>query len=56
MQLSVFSVLTFSKTLKCELFVEALCKVHGEIEAEFRDEANVADPYRVAVVDSALAP
>ncbi|GJZ27237.1 hypothetical protein Tco_0571490 [Tanacetum coccineum] len=34
---------------------EALCKVHGEIEAELRDEANVADPYRVAVlVDYAM--
>lgn len=31
-------------TLKFELLAEALCKVHGEIEAELRDEANGADP------------
>ncbi|GKB79648.1 mitogen-activated protein kinase 9-like protein [Tanacetum coccineum] len=28
-------------TLKYEILAEALCKVHGEIEAESRDEANV---------------
>ncbi|GKF39291.1 hypothetical protein Tco_0119352, partial [Tanacetum coccineum] len=33
----------------------ALCKVHREIKAELRDEANVDDPYGVAVlVDSAM--
>nr|GFC98141.1 transcription elongation factor TFIIS-like [Tanacetum cinerariifolium] len=38
-----------------ELLAEALCKVHGEIEDELRDEANAADPYRVAVsVESAM--
>ncbi|GKF94593.1 hypothetical protein Tco_0284293, partial [Tanacetum coccineum] len=32
-----------------ELRDEALCKVHWEIEDELRDDANVADPYRVVV-------
>nr|GEU82768.1 dihydrolipoyl dehydrogenase [Tanacetum cinerariifolium] len=27
-------------------FVEALCKVRGEIDVEFRDEENAADPYK----------
>ena len=35
--------------LKSEL-AEALCNVHGEIEAELRDEANAGDPYRVVVL------
>ncbi|GJZ93278.1 hypothetical protein Tco_0665343 [Tanacetum coccineum] len=29
---------------------KALCKVRGEIDVEFRDEANAADPYKVAVL------
>ncbi|XP_071734360.1 transcription elongation factor TFIIS-like [Rutidosis leptorrhynchoides] len=38
-----------------ELLSEALCKVHGEIDDELRDEANASDPYRVAVsVESAM--
>ncbi|GJZ99615.1 hypothetical protein Tco_0672166 [Tanacetum coccineum] len=41
--------------LKYELLAEALCKVHREIKAELRDEANVDDPYGVAVlVDSVM--
>nr|GEY60690.1 transcription regulator NOT2/NOT3/NOT5-like protein [Tanacetum cinerariifolium] len=31
-------------------FVEALCKVRGDIDVEFRDEANAADPYKVVVL------
>nr|GEY40336.1 hypothetical protein [Tanacetum cinerariifolium] len=31
-------------------FVEALCKVRGEIDVEFRDEANAVDPYKVVVL------
>nr|GEV56894.1 hypothetical protein [Tanacetum cinerariifolium] len=31
-------------------FIEALCKVRGEIDVEFRDEANAADPYKVVVL------
>nr|GEV93046.1 hypothetical protein [Tanacetum cinerariifolium] len=30
--------------------LEALCKVHREINVEFRDEANAADPYKVVVL------
>nr|XP_043634296.1 transcription elongation factor TFIIS-like [Erigeron canadensis] len=38
-----------------ELLSEALCKVHGEIDDELRDEAEASDPYRVAVsVESAM--
>ncbi|GKD15160.1 hypothetical protein Tco_1199567 [Tanacetum coccineum] len=29
---------------------KALCKVRGEIDVEFRDEANAADPYKVVVL------
>nr|GEU54245.1 transcription elongation factor S-II, central domain-containing protein [Tanacetum cinerariifolium] len=32
--------------------VEALCKVRGEIDVEFRDEANAADLYKVVVLVS----
>ena len=38
-------------TLKFELLAEALCKVHGEIEVELKDEVNGANPYRVVSVD-----
>nr|GEY46569.1 hypothetical protein [Tanacetum cinerariifolium] len=31
-------------------FVEAICKVRGEIDVEFRDEVNAADPYKVIVL------
>nr|GEX08140.1 transcription regulator NOT2/NOT3/NOT5-like protein [Tanacetum cinerariifolium] len=38
-----------SKALKSDLFAEALCKVRGEIDVEFRDEANAADPYKINI-------
>nr|GEZ73531.1 hypothetical protein [Tanacetum cinerariifolium] len=33
-------------TLKSELFAEALCKVHGEIGVELKDESNATDLYK----------
>ncbi|GJY45152.1 amino acid permease 6-like protein, partial [Tanacetum coccineum] len=54
--LSIESSSSFETTADVEEGMKKLCKVHGEIEAELRDEANVDDPYGVAVlVDSAIS-
>ncbi|GKE95017.1 hypothetical protein Tco_1579872, partial [Tanacetum coccineum] len=36
--------------LKSDHFAKALCKVRGEIDVEFREEANAVDPYKVDVL------